>query len=151
MGISTWAFLLVNSSLLINVNYFSLWMMEPLGPDSESTFQQYNITIEMVSGFFMLSSFSYFLSFQLYNNGYRFAHKISKAILIFYGLMIAFIYWTYQVNYVCMVLLGFGFQQITCLYLGQKLEREKKINHKFYLYNEVFICLYRFLFTFSCL
>ena len=55
------AFLLTNSSLLINLNYFSLWMMEPIGSEAETSYQQYNITIEMVSAFFMLSSVGYFV------------------------------------------------------------------------------------------
>ena len=80
---SVLAYLLINSSLLININYFSLWMMEPLGK-SESSSQQYNITIEMVSGFFMLSSFSYFIAFRLYNHDYGSAHRMSK---VFYPSM----------------------------------------------------------------
>ena len=95
--------------------------MEPLGTDSESSFQQYNITIEMVSGFFMLSSFSYFLAFRLYNNGFNWANKVSQPLMIIYGLVIMYMYWAYEVNYVCLVLLGFGFQQISSLYSGLKL------------------------------
>lgn len=42
-------------------------MMEPLGTSTDSSYQQYNITIQMVSGFFLLSSIGYYIAYRIFN------------------------------------------------------------------------------------
>lgn len=104
---------LLTSSLLLNLNYLSLWMMEPLGTDGKSPASQFNITIQMVSCFFMVSSAGYYLANLLFSH--KMGRKIAKLLLICYGLLICLGYWNYNVNYISMLILGFGFHQICVL------------------------------------
>lgn len=85
---------LINSSLLLNMNYFSLWMMEPLGTTSESPSQQYNITVQMVSCFFLLSAVGFYLTYRIFK-ATSYACLMSKTILMAYGIGLAFCYWHY--------------------------------------------------------
>ena len=104
---------LMTSSLLLNMNYFSLWMMEPLGTTGDSSASQFNITIQMVSCFFMGSSLGYYLAsilFSIEDGGY-----IARVSLIVYGLLLCGGYWSYTINYISLLILGFGFHQICVL------------------------------------
>lgn len=127
---------LITISLVINTNYFSLWMMEPLGTSTDSSYEQYNITIQMVSGCFLLSSVGYYIAYRLFTD-FRNAFCISKAALLIYGTALTFVYWNYDVNYVSALVLGFGFHQITTMELGYLLQNKWNFDLMFYLKNEV--------------
>lgn len=128
---------LVTISLVINMNYFSLWMMEPLGTSTDSSYQQYNITIQMVSGCFLLSSIGYYLANQLFLIS-KYAPLISRLILLVYGIALCICYWSYEVNFVSALVLGFGFHQIATMEFASILQTKWTIDLRFYLKNEVF-------------
>ena len=96
---------------MLNMNYFSLWMMEPMGTTSESPYQQYNITVQMVSCFFLISSMGYVLSYFLFSLGWMMGY-LFKLMLSFYGIGLMACYWRYEVDYVSLLVLGFGMHQI---------------------------------------
>lgn len=128
---------LINISLIINTNYFSLWMMEPLGTSTESSYQQYNITIQMVSGFFLLSSIGYYLAYRLFYE-VKIAPLIARLVLVLYGVFLAATYWNYTVNYVSVLILMFGFHQICNMELTELVKRKWHVDVRLYLKNEVF-------------
>lgn len=128
---------LITTSLLLNMNYFSLWMMEPLGTTSESPYQQYNITIQMVSCFFLVSTFGYIGSYYLFvfSNSTKYLFKV---LLLLYGGGLVFCYWNYRVDYVSLLILGFGIHQMCVIEFRNSLQEMWKFGLKFTLYNEVF-------------
>lgn len=119
------------------MNYFSLWMMEPLGTTTDSSYQQYNITIQMVSGCFLFSSIGYYLAYRLFIE-FKYASIISRVLLVGYGISLCLGYWNYNVNYVSALVLGFGFHQVTTMEFAYLLRSKWTIDLRFYLKNEVF-------------
>ena len=88
-------------------------MMEPIGTNGQSSAEQFNITIQMVSCFFMGSSLGYYLAaiiFSIENGKF-----IAKLFMIIYGILLCGGYWSYSVNYISLLILGFGFHQICAL------------------------------------
>lgn len=119
------------------MNYFSLWMLEPLDTDVESSYQQYNITIQMVSSFFLVSSIGNYISARMFVY-FKHAKLISKAFLLIYSVFIMLIMKYYEVNYVSVLVIGFGFHYVCSIELGSLLSEQFALNSKFYLYCEVF-------------
>ena len=119
------------------MNYFSLWMMEPLGTDTESSYQQYNITIQMVSGFFLVSSIGNYVGARLFVF-FRYARYFAKFFLFLYGILIMVIYSHYQVNYVSLIVIGYGFHSVCCLEIASILSNEYRLNYNYFLYPEIF-------------
>lgn len=70
----------------------------------------------MVSGFFLLSSFGYYIGYKLFYQ-VKIAPYIARIILIIYGIFLALAYWNYTVNYVSLLILMFGFHQICSMEL----------------------------------
>lgn len=128
---------LLNVSLIINTNYFSLWMMEPLNTTTESSYQQYNITIQMVSGFFLASSIGYYLAYKMFGV-LKIAPLLARLMLVIYGFFIALTYWNYRVEYVSILILGFGFHQLCNMELSEMLKTKWHVDIRLYLKNEVF-------------
>lgn len=125
---------LITISLVINMNYFSLWMMEPLGTTTESSYQQYNITIQMVSGCFLFSSVGYYLAYRLFSDFVN-AALISRVVLVIYGLLLSLTYWQYEVNYVSALVLGYGFHQVCQMEFAYLLKSRWNFDLRFFLKN----------------
>ncbi len=109
-------------------------MMEPLGTSTDSSYQQYNITIQMVSGFFLLSSIGYYIAYRIFNE-VKIAPLLSRLVLVIYGVFLAMAYWNYTVNYVSVLIIMFGFHQMSTMELTETLRPKWSVDMRLYLKN----------------
>lgn len=91
----------------------------------------------MVSGFFLISSFGDYIGARMFVFFDK-AQSMSKFFLLIYGILITFVYQNYQVNYVSVLILGFGFHSVCSVELGNILADKFKLNYNFFLYPEIF-------------
>jgi hypothetical protein len=71
----------------------------------------------MVSGFFLVSSIGYYVGYKMFAL-MKIAPLLSRLLLAIYGYFLAMTYWNYNVNYVSVLILGFGFQQLCSMELA---------------------------------
>lgn len=130
---------MLTSSLLLNMNYFSLWLMEPLGARTEETYLQYNKTVHEVSWYFLLSMGGFYGGYRMFRANKVLSGCILRIFLMAYGGGLILCYWVYEVELVGFLMLGFGVHQICVMEFRNWLEASWKFGMKFYLYNEVFV------------
>lgn len=159
-------FVLVSFTSFVNSSYFSLWVMEGLAGEGESSYKQFNKTLFISSIFFLAASFILFVIAHLYigcrvreepgegeeeSSSSNRAGELSwliKPFLIGYGLiMIAvFMHWKSQWQYMVIPILPFGFHGlIVNIYsdkIGQWKEEDKGRygTHRLNFLIEVFYC-----------
>lgn len=90
-------FILTSFSHFVNTSYFSLWVMEGLSKEGETTYKQFNKTLFISSAFFLAASFLLFVIAHVYIGCKVKAGNISdaaalvrlmKPFVIGYGLLI---------------------------------------------------------------
>ena len=113
-------FVLVSFASFVNTSYFSLWVMEGLKGETETSYKQFNKTLFISSIFFLAASFILFVVAHLYigcklrDGEEQESQKLVsliKPFLLGYGvLMVAvFLSWKSQWQYMVVPILPFGF------------------------------------------
>ena len=91
----------------------------------------------MVSGFFLISSIGNYVGGRLFVF-FRYAKYFAKILLFMYGILVMAIYYHYQVNFVSLIVIGYGFHSVCSIELASLISRDYKLNYNYFLYPEIF-------------
>ena len=145
-------FVLVSFTSFVNSSYFSLWVMEGLAGEGESSYKQFNKTLFISSIFFLAASFILFVVAHIYigcrvqeesgeagqeRNSNNRAGELSwliKPFLIGYGLimMAVFMHWKSQWQYMVIPIIPFGFIDLIVNIYSDKIGRWKEEDKRRY-------------------